>query len=91
MNELPTWELDEYGCHNLRVGGVHVWIEKRPPYCDGGHFIGKVSGIASIDAFDAFPRYYMNLERAKAELSEWLTWRLHSERITTDGKPLEEP
>jgi hypothetical protein len=81
------WEIDEYGCHNLHVDNVHVWIEKRPAYCDRGHYVAKVNGIFdpvtginSIDDGDAFPRYYMNLDRAKAELEEWLQWRLRSER-----------
>jgi hypothetical protein len=80
------WEIDEDGCHNLHVGNVHVWIQKRPAYCDRGHYVGNingifdpVTGINSIDHQDGFPRYYMNLDRAKAELEEWLQWRLRNE------------
>jgi hypothetical protein len=76
----PEWELDSDRCWNLRVGHVHVWLQPRPTYCDRGHWIGNVMGIATIDSADAFPRYYMSLERAKAEMAEWLEWRLLSER-----------
>lgn len=73
------WEADSYGCLTLHVGSVYVWITPRPRYCDRGHYQAGVDGIPSIDAADAFPRYYMNLDRAKLEMEEWLTWRLHSE------------
>jgi hypothetical protein len=76
------WIIDEYGCHNLHVGRVHVWIEKRPPYCDRGHFLGHVMGVPTLDHQDGFPRYYMNLDRAKAELEEWLQWRLRQENVS---------
>ena len=76
MNE---WTLDEYGCWNLHRGDVHVWLQQRPPYCDRGHWLGNVEGISSIDWADAFPRYFMNFERAKLEMAEWLDWRLRSE------------
>jgi hypothetical protein len=74
------WELDEYGCWNLRVDDVHVWIQKRPVYCDRGHYSGNVMGINSIDDADSFPRYFMDLDRAKLEMKEWLDWRLQSEQ-----------
>jgi hypothetical protein len=73
---METWELDEYQTWNLRKGGAHVWIQKRPVYCDRGHYHAQVEGIPSIDHQDSFPRYFMNLDRAKAEMGEWLEWRL---------------
>lgn len=86
ISELPdvtgvNWELDEYKCWNLRRMApsgyrVHVWLQPRPTYCDRGHWTGNVEGISSIDEADRFPRYYMNLERGKAEMQEWLEWRL---------------
>lgn len=74
------WQLDADCCWNLHVEHIHVWLAPRPAYCDRGHWLGNVMGIATIDAADAFPRYYMNLERAKLEMSEWLEWRLKCEQ-----------
>lgn len=80
---IPNWSFDgDSRTWNIRVAGVHIWIEKRPHYCDRGHFIGKVQGIASIDAADLFPRYYMDVERAKGEMRDWLIWRLQREAAT---------
>jgi hypothetical protein len=73
------WFADASGALNYRVDGVHVWIVKRPDYCDRGHYMADVAGISSIDAQDGFPRYYMDLERAKAEMVDWVQWRLHQE------------
>jgi hypothetical protein len=59
-----------------------VWIAKRPNYCDRGNYWAqvdvKVNGNAvrlSLDAADMWPRYYMNLDRAKLEIEEWLKKR----------------
>ena len=75
-----SWELDEFQCWNLRRDGVHIWLNPRPVYCDRGRWLAHVQGIESIDFADGFPRYYMDLERAKLELDEWLTWRLQTEQ-----------
>src|SRR5437762_12225026 len=42
------WTRDADGCWNYSVGKVHVWLQPRPPYCDRGHWVGNVEGIASI-------------------------------------------
>ena len=68
-------ELNVYG--NKIVGEVELLIEQRPVYCDRGHYTGKVFGITSIDEADFFPRFYMRLSVAKAEMKEWLQWRLY--------------
>lgn len=70
--EFQTWEL--------RIGSAQVSLIPRQPYCDRGHWQGMCEGIPYIDEADAFPRYYMNLERAKLEMQEWLEWRLQCER-----------
>lgn len=80
---MNNWTLDEFGCWNLYDDiantHAHVWIQKRPAYCDRGHWIANVDGISTIDGADAFPRYFMNLERAKLEMEEWLAWRVKDE------------
>jgi hypothetical protein len=74
------WLLDEYDCWTLEIGHAKVRLMKRPPYCDRGHWLASVDGIPSIDHADSFPRYFMNLTRAKDELRDWLHWRLRQER-----------
>ena len=74
------WHRDPDRCWWYRIGTAAVWLAPRPTYCDRGHWSGHVEGIGTIDAADFFPRYYMDFERAQAELAEWLAWRLHCER-----------
>ncbi len=64
----------------FQLGEAWVWIAVRPPYCDRGHYVGNVGNVPDIDAADGFPRYFMDLERAKLELAEWLQWRLEGRR-----------
>jgi hypothetical protein len=73
---VNDWTLDEYKHWNLHHAGVHLSIEPRPHSDHRGHYLADVEGIGSIDVFDGFPRYFMSLERAKAEMREWLLWRL---------------
>lgn len=73
----PQWTYsEEYKTWEWLSRGVFASIQPRPHYCDRGHWIARVSGLGDIDNSDAFPRYYMDLERAKVEMSEWLEWRL---------------
>ena len=52
-----------------------AWLQKRPHYCDRGHF-SVDSSIPGLDQHDSFPRYYMNYEVSKAETEAWVKWRL---------------
>lgn len=73
------WHLDDFRCWNLHRGNAHCWIAPRPHYCDRGHWVANVSGIPTIDGQDCFPRYFMDIDRAKAEMAAWLDWRLARE------------
>lgn len=74
-----TWTFnEEYNTWDIRAAGVYVWIAPRPPYCDRGHYLAQVDGLDDIDGGDAFPRYFMDLDRAKLEMAEWLAWRLRT-------------
>lgn len=73
---------DRQGYEEIEGLDCTVWISKRPNYCDRGNFWAQVDvksgGNAmrlNIDAADAWPRYYMNLDRAKLEIEEWLKKR----------------
>lgn len=76
------WTVDAHGCHWTRGKHCAIWIGPRPPYCDRGNWLAHVDTIAgthpldfSIDFQDGWPRYYFDLERAKAECEAWLTKR----------------
>lgn len=76
-----VWSIDEYQCWNFYVEHegrkVHAFIQKRPAYCDRGHWSFNVDGIPYIDGADSFPRYYMNLDAAMREATDWINWRLY--------------
>lgn len=50
-------------------------LQPRPHYCDRGRWIAQQLAF-DVDRGDGFPRYYMDLHRAKEELQEWCAWRL---------------
>ena len=75
----------------LEVRGRYasVSIEPRPRHCDRGRYVAKIDWagqarleIEPVDGWD-FGRFYMNLERAVAEVAEWLADR--------EGRIKEEP
>ncbi len=83
MDELQWTYNEEWKYWALMKGTVEmVTLEPRPHYCDRGHWCAKAVGLPmySINAQDGFPRYFMDLERAKLELSDWLTWKLICEQ-----------
>jgi len=76
----PAFEWVERGSW-IEVFGrdCNVTLEERPPYCDRGRFIAKVTvtnpANLHVDAADCWPRYYFDLCRAKQEIEAWLTQR----------------
>lgn len=82
MNIPPTWrEVGLKGSvwFEIVCPTVTITIERRPPYCDRGSFLAKVFVTSPTELFvdeqDGWPRYYFDLERAKAECEAWLTKR----------------
>lgn len=67
------WQIDGRDCE--------IYLEPRPHYCDRGNFIAKVFATPGsrlqldLDSQDGWPRYYFDLDRAKAELEAWLVKR----------------
>lgn len=82
--EVAKWVEDSYGCFNLHHAGVHAFIQKRPVYCDRGHYSFNVEGIPYVDGADSFPRYYMSLRVALREATTWLNWRLYKIPLSAD-------
>jgi len=77
-----TQHLQEFGnetYEEIEGRDCFISLEPRPTYCDRGNFLAKLfitdARKLFIDDADAWPRYYMNLERAKAEIEEWLQKR----------------
>jgi hypothetical protein len=63
--------------HPFYQGYTTVWLDPRPVYCDRGHWVAGLDGFPlGLDNADSFPRYFMDLERAKLEMSDWLKWRI---------------
>ncbi len=79
------WNRDAHGTWWYRIGEFAVWITARPPYCDRGHFQSVTHQVPDIDDSDRFPRYFMDLERAKAEMAEWLAWKLSQHKKSVGG------
>lgn len=56
-----------------------ITIEPRPSYCDRGNFIAKIDArgdlARDLDGQDGWPRYYFDLDRAKAECEAWVQKR----------------
>ena len=76
-----TWESSgRYGFESTEAGGYVITFEPRPAYCDRGRFVVKAFNapghVNPIDWADAFPRYYMDEARAKAEIADWLAFRI---------------
>jgi len=98
MGELVRQELiedaewvanQEYsGLHELFTddGTLLAWVQKRPSYCDRGHWQGQIeySPGNPLDAADGGLHYYMRVEVAKQELREKLLWRLC--KIPSEGR-----
>jgi len=82
----------EYGAEYGK--GPIIWLNPRPVYCDRGHWLAGCDGFPNLDHADAFPRYFMDLDRAKLECEDWFHWRLECDtkngidrRQTSDKAP----
>lgn len=53
------------------MDGLICWIQKRPTYCDRGHWHGVIEAPHWKSDADPAPRYYFDIERAKAEMLDY--------------------
>lgn len=92
MPHYPEWESpteivftenEEFpGCIDITINGLRAgYIEPRPDHCDRGRWKFNTE-LPNIDSADGFPRYYMDLTRAKLEIISWLNWRLWRRRCS---------
>ena len=78
---VTKWKSHDSPSHYIEIAGKEctITIEERPHYCDRGNFLAKLhpSGklALEIDSADGWPRYYFDLDRAKAEVEAWLQKR----------------
>jgi hypothetical protein len=79
---MSEWRYDsEYLTDEIQGLDCHIWIERRPNYCDRGNFLAKIELLPhsqrrlNLDDADGWPRYYMDLARAKAEIEDWMKKR----------------
>jgi hypothetical protein len=73
-----VWTIDSYGCHWIYGAHCAIWMAPRPAYCDRGRWLAHVevnSRDLNVDGQDMWPRYYFDLDRAKAEVEAWLRKR----------------
>lgn len=54
-----------------------VCLAPRPSYCDRGNWIATIEATPAVnlDVADGWPRYYLDFDRAKAEIEAWLDKR----------------
>jgi len=86
FDQKMSWVYDEHRTWNLRFTHentvVHAFIQKRPHYCDRGHYQLNIDILKStepwgeLDPQDGFPRYYMSFKTAAEECESFLIWRL---------------
>lgn len=76
------WVIDAFGVHTMRGRHYLVWINARPSYCDRGNWLAHLDPLPGadrlaidLDSQDGWPRYYFDLDRAKAECVAWLAKR----------------
>lgn len=62
------------------TGPVQITLEKRALHCDRGRWIGRVDVDPAtghgLDRQEGWPRYYFDLDRAKAEIEDWVNERM---------------
>jgi hypothetical protein len=63
-----------------------IWLAPRPLWCDRGNWLATIDAWGklglSLDWADGWPRYYFDLDRAKAEIEAWLAKRRQDPRVT---------
>jgi len=79
------WEPDDLSTPTLfnlkdSDGQLLAWIDQRPAYCDRGHWVGNIEVSCELDGQDAWPHYFMSLNRAKMEVEEFIMWRFFKVR-----------
>lgn len=61
----------------IKTAHCEIHLSPRPAYCDRGNWLATISTWLplEIDEQDRWPRYFMDLGRAKAEIEAWMRKR----------------
>lgn len=80
---MNTWVKipDTFGAQSIKGEECEIVLTRRPAYCDRGNFLATIFPTGKLamelDYADGWNpgRYYMDEERAKAEIEAWLIKR----------------
>jgi len=86
MSKWKWQELELRGVKFIRLEALEVAIDimERPRYCDRGKWECHVMDAGfpvnpnPVDHADMFPRLFFDLDRAKAEMEDWLDARKYT-------------
>ena len=88
-----VWQEFDYGRqHSLLAVECRIDIYPRPTYCDRGRWgvyvldKGYPINPSPVDTADMFPRLFFSLDRAKAEMEEWMTVRKYTPKESLDDE-----
>lgn len=73
------WTITGLGSWRIEGAACSIEITARPHYCDRGNFIATIDARGPLamgfDDHEGWPRYFFDLERARAECEAWLIKR----------------
>lgn len=75
--DYQCWETEVKARDYLGEGVYKISLQPRPGYCDRGRWMLVITshGVGNLDDQEALSRYYFNLDRAKAEVEDWVNAR----------------
>jgi hypothetical protein len=80
--DAGKWLVDEEDCFVIQGRNCIIRIAKRPHWCDRGNWLAYCDPKPNthprdfeLDSADYWPRYYMDITRAKLECEAWLKKR----------------
>lgn len=62
----------------------YFFLDKRPPYCDRGHYYLRHDTYLHIDYQDGFPRYFFSLYEADMHVRRFALWRIWKHRTVRE-------
>lgn len=81
ITQKSAWKKGSGNTEWYEISGKQcdITLRERPHYCDRGNWLANLFPDAEfareIDGQDLWPRYYMDLDRAKLEIEDWMKKR----------------
>lgn len=66
--------------HDENNNEISCTAQRRPKYCDRGHYQLNVFGQIELDSADGFPRYFFSFAELDVHARQFLKWRLYKFR-----------